>query len=164
MINNDLLLFHAGTNAKDDLNRTKSSGRGVLQWKTLGSRLCSVWSLVGKAQVGRDASCTSISVWYCRLCFGFYDHVILLGLRNKNYWIVLGSFWQSGVRTPSKKSLLTSWGRFWSRYLRRWRLRVEANLRTADRGILTVPLRESWLEPHFKYQCTKHTAREVKRK
>lgn len=78
--------------------------------------------------------------------------------RNKNYQIVLRFFWQSGVRTSSKTSLPTSWGRFWTRYLRGWRPRIEASLRTGDGNIFTIPFRKSWLEPHLKYQCTKHTA------
>lgn len=45
--------------------------------KDVGVQVAFFLILVGKAQVERDASCTSITVWYCRLCFGFYDRVIL---------------------------------------------------------------------------------------
>ena len=45
--------------------------------KNVGVQVVFSLFLMGKAQVGGHASCTSISVWYCMLCFGFYDHMIL---------------------------------------------------------------------------------------
>lgn len=78
-------------------------------------------------QVGMDTSCTSISARHWKLC----------------YWIILGSFWQSGLRRSSESSLLMSRGRW-------------ANSHNSSLNLCLVS--------YFKCQCRKYAAREVKRK